>query len=119
MNEKVRYEVSGSVATVTIARPKVRNAMDMDVFAALAEAGARAGADRSVRAVVVTGDGSNFSSGIDTSVFTSGNNGSPSGIDIGGLQSSFTVFEKVAKPTIAAIAGPTFGAGLQLGVRAL
>jgi enoyl-CoA hydratase/carnithine racemase len=116
MGDKVRYDVSGSVATVTIARPDVRNAMDMDVFAGLAEAGARAGADPAVRAVVVAGDGPNFSSGIDTSVFTSGNNGSPSDTDIGRLQSSFTIFEKILKPTIAAVAGPTFGAGLQLAI---
>ena len=116
MGEKVRYEVSGSVATITIARPEVRNAMDMDVFAGLAEAGARAGADRAVRAVVVTGEGPNFSSGIDTTVFTSGNNGSPSSIDIGALQDAFTIFESIQQPTIAAIAGPTFGAGLQLAI---
>src|SRR5437899_3290853 len=116
MGDKVRYEVSGSVATVTIARPDVRNAMDMEVFAGLADAGARAGADPTVRAVVVTGEGPNFSSGIDTSVFTSGDNGSPSDIDIGRLQSSFTIFEQILKPTIAAVAGPTFGAGLQLAI---
>lgn len=116
MGEKVRYDVSGSVATITIARPEVRNAMDMDVFAGLAEAGARAGADRAVRAVVVTGDGANFSSGIDTTVFTSGSNGSPSSIDIGSLQDAFTIFESIQQPTIAAIAGPTFGAGLQLAI---
>src|SRR5439155_15486821 len=95
MSDKVRYEVSGSVATVTIARPDVRNAMDMEVFSGLADAGARAGADPAVRAVVVTGEGPNFSSRIDTSVFTSGNNGSPSDIDIGRLQSSFTIFEQI------------------------
>ncbi|HJT37327.1 MAG TPA: enoyl-CoA hydratase-related protein [Actinomycetota bacterium] len=116
MSDKVRYEVSGSVATVTITRPEVRNAMDMDVFGALADAGARAGADRSVRAVVVAGAGQNFSSGIDTSVFTAGGNGSPSSIDIGRLQSAFTIFESIPKPTIAAVAGPTFGAGLQLAI---
>jgi enoyl-CoA hydratase/carnithine racemase len=116
MSDKVRYEVSGSVATVTIARPDVRNAMDMDVFAGLYEVGARAGADPAVRAVVVAGEGPNFSSGIDTTVFTSGNNGSPSDIDIGRLQSSFTIFEQILKPTIAAVAGPTFGAGLQLAI---
>ena len=116
MGEKVRYDVSGSVATITIARPEVRNAMDMDVFEGLAEAGARAGADRAVRAVVVTGDGQNFSSGIDTTVFTSGSNGSPSGIDIGALQDAFTIFESISQPTIAAVAGPTFGAGLQLAI---
>jgi enoyl-CoA hydratase/carnithine racemase len=116
MGEKVRYEVSGSVATITIARPEVRNAMDMDVFSGLAEAGARAGADRAVRAVVVTGEGPNFSSGIDTSVFTSGSNGSPSSIDIGSLQDAFTIFETITQPTIAAVAGPTFGAGVQLAI---
>jgi enoyl-CoA hydratase/carnithine racemase len=116
MSDKVRYEVSGSVATVTITRPEVRNAMDMDVFDALAEAGARAGSDRSVRAVVVAGAGQNFSSGIDTTVFTAGSNGSPSSIDIGRLQSAFTIFESISKPTIAAVAGPTFGAGLQLAI---
>lgn len=116
MSDKVRYEVSGAVATVTIARPDVRNAMDMEVFDALAEAGVRAGAERSVRAVVVCGEGPNFSSGIDTSVFTSGGHESPSQIDIGRLQRAFTIFEDIPKPTIAAVAGPTFGAGLQLAI---
>ena len=116
MSDKVRYEVDGAVATVTIARPDVRNAMDMDVFAGLLEAGKRAGADRAIRAVVVAGEGSNFSSGIDTSVFTQGSNGSPSSIDIARLQSAFTIFEQIPKPSIAAVSGPTFGAGLQLAI---
>jgi enoyl-CoA hydratase/carnithine racemase len=116
VTEKVRYEVSGSVALVTIARPDVRNAMDTDVFDGLTEAGNRAGNDPEVRAVVVAGEGPNFSSGIDTSVFTSGDVTSPSQIDIARLQSSFTVFEQILKPTIAAVAGPTFGAGLQLSI---
>jgi enoyl-CoA hydratase/carnithine racemase len=114
--EKVRYEVSGSVALVTIARPDVRNAMDMDVFDGLTEAGERAGGDRSVRAVVVVGEGANFSSGIDTSVFTGGDIKSPAEIDIARLQRSFTVYEQMLKPTIAAVAGPTFGAGIQLAI---
>ncbi|MGZ4141043.1 MAG: enoyl-CoA hydratase/isomerase family protein [Actinomycetota bacterium] len=116
MPDKVRYDVSGSVATVTIARPEVRNAMDMDVFDGLAAAGARAGVDPAVRAVVVCGEGSNFSSGIDTTVFTSGEHESPSQIDIRRLQRAFSVFEEITKPTIAALAGPTFGAGLQLAI---
>src|SRR5262245_53061921 len=103
MSDKVRYEVDGAVATVTIARPEVRNAMDMDVFAGLLEAGRRAGDDRAVRAVVVAGEGSNLSSGIDTSVFTQGSNGSPSSIDIASLQAAFTIFEQIPKPTIAAV----------------
>jgi enoyl-CoA hydratase/carnithine racemase len=115
VSEKVRYEVSDSVALVTIARPEVRNAMDMDVFDGLTEAGRRAANDASVRAVVVAGDGANFSSGIDTTVFTAGDS-SPAEIDIARLQRSFSVFEEMLKPSIAAVAGPTFGAGIQLAI---
>lgn len=110
----VRYEIDGAVATVTIARPEVRNAIDMEVFAALGEAGRRAGADPGVRAVLVTGEGG-FSSGIDTSVFSSGG-GDPRAIDIAKLQDSFTVFERIPKPVVAAVGGWALGAGFQLAL---
>jgi len=115
VSEKVRYEVEAGVATITIARPDVRNAMDRDVFAALYELGTRAGDDEGVRAVVVTGEG-NFSSGIDTSVFTSGNGSDPVGTDVATLQRSFTIFETISKPVVAALDGPSFGAGFQLAL---
>jgi enoyl-CoA hydratase/carnithine racemase len=116
MTDKVRYEVADGVATITIARPEVRNAMDMDVFTALAELGARAGRDPDARAVVVTGEGVAFSSGIDTTVFTGGDRGDPSGIDIAALQGAYSVFEEIPKPTIAAVAGVAFGGGFQLAI---
>jgi enoyl-CoA hydratase/carnithine racemase len=116
VTEKVRYEVSGSVALVTIARPDVRNAMDMDVFDGLLDAGRRAAADPTARAVVVAGEGTNLSSGIDTTIFTAGDITSPSQIDIARLQASFSIFEQTLKPTVAAVSGPTFGAGFQLAI---
>lgn len=118
MAEKVRYETRDGVATVTIARPDVRNAMDRDVFAALYEAGVRAGADPEVRAVVVAGEGTAFSSGIDVSIFAEGTpDGKPFDpltVDVAAFQRSFTIFEQIPKPTIAAVQGPAFGAGIQL-----
>lgn len=114
MSETVRYDVAEGVATVTIARPEVRNAMDRTVFDGLAAAGERAGADPEARAVVVTGEGGTFSSGLDTTLFGAG--GDPAAIDIARLQHSFSVFEEIAKPTIAAVAGPAFGGGLQLAI---
>lgn len=112
---KVRYEVDGAVALVTINRPDVLNAIDQDVFFGLRDAAERAGADPDVRAVVLTGEGRAFSSGLDTSLFASGiGGGSPLTLDIGALQSCFTAFETIPKPSIAAVAGLALGGGIQL-----
>lgn len=114
---KVRYEVTDGLATVTLARPDVLNAMDRDVFAELLDAARRAEADPGVRAVLVAGEGRAFSSGLDTSIFTSGGSGlDPLSLDIGALQESFTAYERIPKPTVAAVAGPAFGGGLQLAI---
>ncbi len=113
---KVRYEVDGGVALVTIDRPEVLNAMDRDVFFQLRESAERAGADPAVRALVLTGEGRAFSSGLDTSLFASGldGGGSPLTLDIASLQSCFTAYETVGVPTIAAIKGVALGGGIQL-----
>jgi enoyl-CoA hydratase/carnithine racemase len=113
---KVRYEVDGGVAVVTIDRPEVLNAMDREVFFGLRDAAERAGADPEVRALVLTGSGRAFSSGLDTSLFASGldGGGSPLALDIASLQSCFSAYESVGVPTIAAIRGPAFGGGIQL-----
>lgn len=117
MSDVVRYDVSDGVAVVTIVRPEVRNAMDLDVFQGLFEAGSRAGGDPDVRAVVVAGEGSAFSSGIDISIF-GGADGrlEPVTADIGFFQRAYSIFERIPKPTIAAVAGPAFGGGLQLAI---
>ena len=120
MSEKVTYEVGDGVATITIRRPEVRNAMDRDVFAGLYDAGRRAGSDPDVRAVVVAGEGVAFSSGIDVSIFAAGGSDGaplePVSIDVAFFQRAFTIYEEIEVPTIAAVQGPAFGAGLQLAL---
>lgn len=111
----VRYEVADRVAVVTIARPEVLNAMNAEVFIGLADAAARAVSDEAVRAVVVTGEGRAFSSGLDVSMFAGGS-GEPGEVDIALLQRAFTIYEEMPKPTIAAVKGPAFGGGLQLAI---
>lgn len=114
MSDTVSYEVTDGVAHVRLERPDKRNAMTLEVFDGLAEAAERAGADPAVGAVVVSGRGGTFSSGLDVSVFSSHG---PEGIDpdlIRRLQASFTAFEELDKPTLAAIEGYCFGGGIQL-----
>lgn len=64
--DKVRYEVSDHVATVTINRPEKLNAMDPETYTALSAAWARVRDDGEVWAALVTGAGEEaFSAGAD------------------------------------------------------
>ncbi|MGF1457058.1 MAG: crotonase/enoyl-CoA hydratase family protein [Alphaproteobacteria bacterium] len=64
MTDWLLYETDGPIATITINRPDNRNALgepgDGDAFAAVADA---INADRSLRAVILTGAGKAFSAG--------------------------------------------------------
>ena len=53
----VLYQVDGAVATITLNRPDVLNALNTALMLALREAVEKASADAAVRAVVVTGAG--------------------------------------------------------------
>lgn len=125
MSDAVSYEVTDRVAVVTIDRPDKRNAMSMDVFDGLLTAGERAGEDAQgddgvggVGAVLVRGAGGVFSAGIDVSTFGGQLGGDTGEAErdrfIAHLQDSFTVFEDLDVPSVAAIEGYCFGAGIQL-----
>lgn len=112
----VTYEVVDHVAVVTIDRPEKRNAMNDEVFQQLGEAARRAGADDDARAVLVRGAGDTFSSGIDVGMFGGQLEDGVEESFIVPLQESFTAYEELDKPTVAAVDGPCFGAGLQLAI---
>ena len=63
--EPVLLAVQDGVATVTINRPAARNALNMDVKLALAEAVGEIAGRPDVRAVVLTGAGGSFCAGGD------------------------------------------------------
>ncbi len=124
-DEVVSYEVIDRVAHVTIERPEVKNAMSTAVFEQLGERAQQAADDPEAGAVLVAGRGGTFSSGLDVSLFGSGgesgsdggdgNGGGGMGVEgIGRLQAAFTAYEELDKPTIAAVEGYCFGAGIQL-----
>lgn len=59
------YEVTDSVATLTLNRPEVMNALTFEVYAQMRDLFAALRYDDSVRVVVLTGAGDNFCSGGD------------------------------------------------------
>ena len=61
----IRYAVAQGVATITLNRPEVKNALGRAEWHALGAAVARAADDPAVRAVIVTGAGGTFCAGGD------------------------------------------------------
>src|SRR5712692_5216240 len=61
----VLYAVEDAVARITLNRPEKRNALNDELIAALKQALRQAEHDEKVRAVVLTGAGSDFCAGAD------------------------------------------------------
>ncbi|HWG78701.1 MAG TPA: enoyl-CoA hydratase/isomerase family protein, partial [Stellaceae bacterium] len=70
MSEDLLYEVRDGIARVTFNRPQARNALTFDMYEGLADACKKADADRSIKALLITGAGDKaFAAGTDISQF--------------------------------------------------
>src|SRR5437867_8209418 len=63
--QTIRYERSGHIGTLTLARPAKRNAQNPLMWQELADLGSQLLADDTLRCLVVMGEGPTFSAGID------------------------------------------------------
>ena len=124
MGERVLIDIHEGVAHVRLNRPEKRNGLDLALFEALAAAGERLKAERSVRAVVLSGEGEAFCAGLDFQDFLGrGEAGRallqrPEGGAANLAQQVAWVWTEVPVPVIAAIHGVAFGGGLQIALGA-
>ena len=111
----VRVEDRGAVRVVTLDRPHVKNAIDLPLRRALAEAVEAADAEPAVRAVVLTGAGGAFCSGGDIATMRR----APRHETTARAQAAQRVVRALwhtPKPVVAAVEGPAFGAGAALAL---
>lgn len=110
-------EVEGGVATLTLNRPAVLNALNLALKSELAERIAELGRRRDVRAVVLTGSGRAFCSGGDIREMDAGRTPADTRERLLALHRSiFTPLATLEKPVIAAVNGVAVGAGLSLAL---
>jgi 2-(1,2-epoxy-1,2-dihydrophenyl)acetyl-CoA isomerase len=102
-----------AVRTVTLNRPEKRNAIDLDLRVALAEAIESADADPDVRVIVLTGAGPAFCSGGDIS--TMKRMAARPAVERAQLaQRVIRAIWSTPKPVLAAVEGSAYGAGTAL-----
>lgn len=128
MSDRVTCSIDDGVADVRLNRPEKLNALDPAMFAALVETGEALKADTKVRAVVLSGTGRAFCSGLDFGSFQAmaggGDGGSAEvvarrGGDITnpGQQAAY-VWTEMPAPVIAAVHGVALGGGIQIALGA-
>lgn len=116
--DHILVECQASIATVTINRPGQRNAINYAMWGELAERLAELDADRSVRAVVITGAGTAaFSAGADIADFDRYRADSARGrVYNAAVDRLLTTIANMATPTISMIQGFAAGGGCELAV---
>lgn len=125
MPELVRITIENHVADVRLNRPDKYNALSPDMFEAIIEAGRAVAADKSIRAVVLSGRGKGFCAGLDFQGFVEmGKKGALNLMDTSpgqvanNAQLPAMIWKQVPVPVIAALHGVAFGGGLQIALGA-
>ncbi|MBF6168888.1 crotonase/enoyl-CoA hydratase family protein [Streptomyces gardneri] len=117
----IRLDVSDTIATITLDRPKQLNAFTTAMGAELIDAFDSCDRDDKIRAVVLTGAGRAFCAGADLSAgadtFVAGDQNAAASFRDSGGEVVLRMFES-RKPIIAAVNGPAVGVGITMTLAA-
>lgn len=124
MSDRVTIDIDAGVADVRLNRPEKLNALDPAMFEGLIDAAAQLTRDRSVRAVVLSGNGPSFSAGLDFASFLAAGKDGPDllhrepGSAVTLAQLAAHVWTELPVPVVAALHGVAYGGGLQIALGA-
>ena len=119
MYDHIKVTNEERVVTITLNRPDKLNAFAGHMRRDLAEALEKAGSDANVRAVLVTGEGRAFCAGADVAFMwelMERDDGDEFRRLLGAGRRVLTAIRQMAKPVVAAINGPAYGAGFNLAL---
>ena len=120
MTDTILYSVAEGVATITLNRPQVLNALDARMIVELRAACERAEHDATARAVVLRGAGPAFLAGGDVAFFHANLARMPALVREGGaeLNHAILALRRAPKPVLASVHGAVAGAGVSLAAAA-
>jgi enoyl-CoA hydratase/carnithine racemase len=129
MSDRVSITIDNGIADVRLTRADKRNALDSEMFRAIAEAGERLKTEPGVRCVVLSGEGKSFCAGLDMGSMqqlagappADGEEQTNAGdIDNGQIthlaQQICWVWQELPMPVISAVHGHALGGGIQLAL---
>jgi len=123
--QRVRLENTNPVATITLTRAHKHNALEPQTFEELAAAAEHLRVTPGVRAVVLTGEGPSFCSGLDFGAVRQADTsarsrliGRDDGQALNLVQRCALVWQELPFPVIAALHGHVLGGGLQIALGA-
>jgi methylglutaconyl-CoA hydratase len=116
MGEHLQLTHTGSVATITMARPEVHNAFNEALISELHAAFTALGADAGVRVIVLAGEGKSFSAGADLDWMRRMASASEAEnrADAERLAAMLRAMAECPKPVVARVQGPAIGGGAGL-----
>lgn len=129
MSDRVLVSVDDHVAHVRLNRPDKLNSLDMELIDAIVDTGRALAEDKSVRVVVLSGEGRAFCAGLDFASFEGMAEGKvdwsahplfrhSEGSLANQVQATGWVWTELPVPVIAAVQGYAFGGGLQIALGA-
>lgn len=123
-HDRVETEIQNGIARVRLTRPEKHNGIDFAMLAAVIEAGRSLKSNRSLRAVILHGEGASFCAGLDFKTVLSQPVKAAAGYaklwkpTRNDFQTWSMGWRELPVPVIAAIHGSCFGGGLQLALGA-
>lgn len=119
-SDYVLFDISGSVATITLNRPEVANALCEEMLSPWLQALETCRINPEIRAIVITGAGSAFCGGGDVNRLGRHSQPTPLEIKRHFWESFYRIPKKLAeidKPVVAAINGKAVGAGADVALQ--